>query len=176
MSGFGLFLLMFAALCGLVALIRALAWLTDVREAGGPVAYARQVSGRYVKDNAEQPTAVMSRSENESAPSARPSLGTDGVQASDGRTIPIPTPEQMLDIFKVLREAGVKRDRLAPAWRAAGLPLSNDVWRDAAPPEPPAKAAPDEDDDTMITPFAGRRTKASYYPDDPALEYQAPTA
>jgi hypothetical protein len=34
----------------------------------------------------------------------------------------------------------------------------------------PAQPAEDE----LITPFAGRRTKASYYPDNPELEFRPP--
>lgn len=172
MSQFGLFLLMFAALCGLVALIRALAWLTDVREAGGPRAYLQQRSGRYiVSTNAEQPVSVMSRSDDEDSRLGASVSQTDG-QADRQTAAPAPIGRDiMLDICRDLRAHGYSRDGARVLLRKLGQSLDNNVWSDAAPP---TKAATVEDD-TLITPYAGRRTKASYYPDDPALEYQAPT-
>lgn len=108
---------------------------------------------------------VMSRSEMDAAPSPRPSLQTDGPQTPDRPMMERPTPAQMLDIFRVLRAAGVKREALAPAWRAAGLPLDTNVWALAAPPPSITPA---------ITPIAGRPYDPRAYADDPALAYEEP--
>jgi hypothetical protein len=167
MSDLGLFLLVFAALFCAVLLIRFFAWLTDVRDAGGPIAYFRQASGRYVvSTNASGGAVVMSRSQNTNDGFAASALQTDDRQTTDRRTMPVPTRDQMLDIFKVVRAAGIKRDQLAGAWRAAGLPLDNNVWADAAPAEQPAQ---------HFTPIVGRPTNA-VFESDPDFPYVQPPA
>lgn len=119
--------------------------------------------GLIVNDIEDEAIHVMSRSDVVSPPSAPSSLGTDG--ATDGRTAQPArvNAEQLLTLYKLMREHGIKRDEAASALRVAGLPLSNDVWANAAP-----------DDDVLVTPYAGRRTRASYYPDDPELEFKSP--
>lgn len=97
---------------------------------------------------------------------------TDGPDSPDGQpSVPAmwaPTREQQLTLFRLLREYGVPREKARPALKAAGWVLSNDVWAQAAPPEPePA-------DDLLITPYAGRITRRHYYPGDADMEYQAP--
>lgn len=122
---------------------------------------------RDVNDYADDDTNVMSRSDDNDMRLSPSVSQTDEVQTSDRPMMPKPTPDKMLDIFKVLRAAGIDRDELRGPWRAAGLPLDNNLWAKAKP------AAP-EDDDVLITPYAGRRTKASFYPDEPELEYKPP--
>lgn len=74
---------------------------------------------------------------------------------------------ELLTLYKVLRKYGVPREEIRSALKGVRVPLSNDVWKAAAPAVP-------TDDDVLVTPYAGRRTRASYYPDDPELEFQAP--
>jgi hypothetical protein len=163
MTDLGLFLLMCAAICLLIGAIKFLAWVSDAVErhrAGEPWIEVRPMS----KVSAPPAPVVMSRAAPEPAPSAASSLETDSPPSPDRPMMPVPTEAQMLDVFKVLREAGVKREALRGAWKAAGLPLNNNVWADAAP-----------DDDLTITPYAGRVTRRSYYA-EPELEYQEPPA
>lgn len=128
------------------------------------------ITGDRVNDIDDAAPVVMSRSE-ESAPSSSPSsLQTDETQTADRPMIPKPTPDKMLDIFKVLRAAGVDREELRGPWRAAGLPLDNNVWAKAKP----TALVTEDEDDVLITPWAGRRTSKKFYPDDPDLEYKAP--
>jgi len=95
----------------------------------------------------------------------------DPVEVIDNKTKqPRIKAEQLLTLYKLMRQAGIGRDDAQAAFKASGLPFNNNVWRDA---EPPARAA-QVDDDEFVTPFAGRRTRASYYPDQPELEYQSP--
>jgi hypothetical protein len=108
-----------------------------------------------------RPPEIMSSATPKPMSSPALSLETDAPKAPDRPMMPVPTKEQMLDIFKVLRAAGVSREAIGPAWRAAGLPLNNNLWSDAAPP-----------DDEIVTPYAGRVTKKDYYPDRPDLEYK----
>lgn len=81
--------------------------------------------------------------------------------------------EELLTLFKLMRKAGIGREDAQAACKASGLPFNNNVWRDAAPPSKAVQPA-DENDDELITPYAGRRTRASYYPDQPELEYESP--
>lgn len=88
---------------------------------------------------------------------------------TDGRTPPI-TPElrpASLDTVRELRAHGFTRDAARALLRGLGYSLGNNTWADAAPATP-------ADDDEIITPYAGRRTKASYYPENPELEYVEP--
>lgn len=105
---------------------------------------------------------VMSRSEGDDPETAPSSLQTDSRQTADRPMIPVPTPEKTLDIFRVLRAAGIKRETISAPWRAAGLPFDNNLWTQAAPPEKPVS----------MTPIAGRPTSAEFH--DPDLIYQPP--
>jgi hypothetical protein len=85
---------------------------------------------------------------------------------TDGRTPPI-VPElrpASLDTVRELRAHGFTRDAARALLRREGRSLGNNTWADAAP----------ADDDEIVTPYAGRRTKASYYPENPELEYVEP--
>lgn len=91
---------------------------------------------------------------------------------TDGRT-PMIAPELKsvsLDTVRSLRAHGYTRDDARALLRGLGWSMGNNTWADAAPPAPAA------DDDDHITPYAGRRTKASYYPENPELEYAEPTS
>lgn len=109
-------------------------------------------------------TTVMSRAGEGSLQHAPSAVTADARQTPDRRMIPKPTPEEMLDVFRVLRAAGVDREKLRPSWKAAGLPLDNNLWTQAAP-------LPPEEPQT-ITPIAGRPTDAKFH--DPELSYQPP--
>lgn len=108
----------------------------------------------------ESDTDLMSRAQVDTPPRAPSSLQTDGAQTPDRPMMPVPSQEKMLDIFRALRAAGIKREAVSIPWRAAGLPFDNNLW---------AKAAPD--DEMSVTPIAGRPTPAKFH-DDPELEYQ----
>lgn len=90
------------------------------------------------------------------------SLQTDGPQTPDRPTMAVPNQDKILDIFRVMRAAGLKRDAVSVPWRAAGLPFDNNLW---------AKAAPEEE--MQVTPIAGRPTPAKFE-HDPALAYEPP--
>lgn len=115
--------------------------------------------GLIVNNNEDSAPVVMSRSEQSDYRLSALSLETDELQTADRRTMPVPTREEMLDIFKALRAAGVKRENIAGVWRAAGLPLDTNLWAAAAPP--PAQT---------VTPIAGRPTSAVFDPDFPYVQ------
>lgn len=98
-----------------------------------------------------------------SAPIVAPSLPvsprTDA--SADGRT-PILRPAT-LDICKALRAHKFTRDEARAFLHPLGWSLGNDTW---------AQAQPTEDEDEIITPYAGRSTNRKYYPEEPALEYK----
>lgn len=104
-------------------------------------------------------------------PSRGPSLETDSETDRQTEQTPKIKAEELLTVCKLMRAHGIGREDAQAAFKASGLPFNNNVWRDAAPASKPTQ---EEDDDVLITPYAGRRTKASYYPDDPELEYRAP--
>jgi hypothetical protein len=121
--------------------------------------------GWIVNDTADSAPVTMSSKEKD-APVLALSSKTDAGQTPDRPAPGKPKAEQYLTICRVMREAGINRDVAQAAFKACDLPFNNNVWRDAAPPV--------GDDDVLVTPYAGRRTRASYYPDDPDLEFQAP--
>lgn len=113
---------------------------------------------------------VMSRSE-----PVAPQFPPSSQRTDDGRTETTPqqpkfTEDQLLTFYTELRAHGMKRDRASVALKAMGIPMNNNLWAKAQVPTPP----PAEDDDMHVTPFAGRRTRASFYPDSPDLEYNDP--
>ena len=118
-----------------------------------------------VKPDAPAPAEVTSsgrEQQNAFAPSA---AQTDSPPASDRQPAPAITREQMLDAAKVLRAAGLSREGGRAVFAALGLPLDNNLWAQAAPPEPAEDYA---------TPIAGRPTRREFYQDEPALAYTPP--
>ena len=112
----------------------------------------------------EQPApALMSRVEDDRAPSMPSSLQTDSRQTSDKAMMPVPSRDIMLNTYKLLRKYGIPREEARPVLKAAGLPLDNNLWVDAAPPEP-----------EHLTPIVGRPTSARFDITDPDYPYQAP--
>lgn len=119
--------------------------------------------------NTSRPAAppVMSRESVAPPQIALSSLETDDRKAPDRPTMPVPTRDQMLDIFRVLRASGVGREALRPAWKAAGLLLDNNLWAEAKPADP---------EPVSVTPIAGRPTPATFAEQDPDLAYVPPPA
>lgn len=111
---------------------------------------------------------IMSNSQNEEPATSGLSLRQTVPQTDRPDDRPLPSRAEMLDICSRLRRLGASREEARSILRLARLPLDNNMWAEVSPPET-------DNDDVLITPIAGRRTKASYYPDEPALEYQAPT-
>lgn len=146
--------IMFVLILGVIGLMVAWTRFLDWRA-------ARQ----SVKPSPPAHPVVMSRAPDSAPPSIRPSLQTDGAQTSDRPMIPVPTREEMLDIFRILRAAGVNRETLRGPWRAAGLPLDNNLW---------SQAAAAAEDETRLTPIAGRPTRATFQEADPDLAYKPP--
>lgn len=71
------------------------------------------------------------------------------------RTYP---PEKLLTLYTLLRmPREVKREEARVVLNALGIPLNNNMWRDAAPP---VVVTPLEE--PQITPIAGRATKATF--------------
>lgn len=98
---------------------------------------------------------------------------TDTSTISDNAAAPYP---YLTERAIVVWLAGLKT---ADSWRYSANKIyalvggnRNDVmtWVRSVRGEEPAPPA----DDEVITPYAGRKTKAAYYPDDPLLEYQPP--
>jgi hypothetical protein len=78
------------------------------------------------------------------------------------------TEHQLLTLYSFLRAHGAVRDRAGRVLKEIGIPMNNNLWARAIPP------APVEEDDVMLTPIAGRPTRAAYYESEPALQYQEP--
>lgn len=86
----------------------------------------------------------------------------EAVSSQDGRTDEAPdnwTPsrDDLLTLYKILRAHGVGREEIRPALKAVRVPLSNDLWKQAAPPAPP-----EPHEDSHVTPIAERPTKAAF--------------
>lgn len=146
-----IFIIMAVLIFGALGLMVGWGKFQEWRERRRAVSYSQDSGGDIMSRGASAPLANMASS-----------LQTDNRQTADRPTMPVPTTEEMLNIFRVLRAAGVKRDALRGPWRAARLPLDNNLWTQAAPPEPPT-----------VTPIAGRPTAAQFQ-DDPELTYEAP--
>jgi hypothetical protein len=142
-----------------VLTIGFLAWLE------GRNIVARIRSAR-VNHSAKSAPVVMSRSSESEHHISPSSLQTDSRQTTDSAARALPSRDVMLDTYRLLRKHGMAREEARPMLKALGLPLDNNLWTEAAPPS--------KDDDVLITPYAGRATKRSFYPDEPELEYQAP--
>lgn len=98
---------------------------------------------------------VMSRSE-DSASHEAPSSHRQTVEQTDRPAVAAePSREIMLDMFRLMREYGIPRERARPILKAAGLKLDNNLWTEAAPEE------------EYTTPIANRPTKAVFDPDYP---------
>lgn len=150
-------------------------WLIVLVAAGTMVMVLFKVAvwwGSRVNDYADADADDMSSADAAMPPSRLSSLETDRRADRQTEQPARVSAEQLLTLYQLMRAAGIGREDARAAFKAAGLPLNNDVWSKAAPP--PKVPQPTDDDDTMITPYAGRRTRASYYPEEPELEYRSP--
>lgn len=111
---------------------------------------------------------IMSRTV-ASEPSSPSVSQTDTPSIVVAPAVPEPTRDEMLDAFRVMRAHKMSRETARLLCARLHRKLDNNLWAQAAPPAEP-------EDDDIITPYAGRRTKARYYPDNPELEYAEPTA
>lgn len=111
MSDVGLFLLLLAGLCVVVVVIRFLAWLTDVLEAGGPRAYMQRSAGRYImsrddpQDRPKQPVAapVVATLPEAGQPIATP--GNADNAELPGNVVAGPIPNEARDIIRMQAKA-----------------------------------------------------------------------
>lgn len=169
------------ALCiGGAALLVFLFWLNHVLRTGGKrterktvqappwislgLSYLLGGSGP-VKSLEGGAPAVMSYEEERPPENTLSSQRQTAPQTDRHPTAPSLPRDVMLDIYRLLRAHNVPREKARPALKAAGIPLDNNLWTEAAPPE---------EESEYSTPIAGRTTKATFHPDDPALEYQPP--
>ena len=151
MSDIGVFLLLFACLLIAVGLIRFFSWLTELQEKHGSLGRAGvNTVKRYIA--VERP--VMAR-EDETQPVYLPSaLQTDNRQTTDKPAPAVPSRDVMLNSHKLLRKYGIPREEARLMYKSLGLPLDNNLWADAAPPE-----------DEHRTPIVGRPTSARFETD-----------
>lgn len=126
---------------------------------------------RYVVVNRFEDVApvVTSSEVVEERPSTAVVSQTDSVQTDRQPQTSVPPREVMLDMYRLLRAHGVSREKARPVLKAAGFPLDNNLWAQAAATE----AAPE--DDLPLTPITRRPYDPRlYHKDDPALQYQPP--
>jgi len=109
-----------------------------------------------VNPSQDAASVVMSRSDQESAPSVPSSLQTDSAADRQTANAPAFSRAVMLDTYQLLRRHGVTREEARPVLKALGMGLDNNLWASAATP-----------DDPHITPVAGRSTNAQFDPDYP---------
>lgn len=108
----------------------------------------------------ENGDAVMSRSGDaalQESPSSQRQTALQTDSPSDRQPI---SRDVMLDIYRLLREHNVSRERARPVLKAAGIPLDNNLWTAAL------------EEGAIVTPIAGRVTRANFA--DPDLDYQPP--
>lgn len=111
----------------------------------------------------ERTPEIMSRAP-ASEPSSPSGLKTDGASIVVAPAAPEPSRDEILDACKVMRAHGMSREDARLVFVRLHRKLDNNLWTQAAP----------ADSDELVTPYAGRRTRASYYPDRPDLEYVEP--
>jgi len=161
MSDIGVGLILFVGVLLLVAVIRFLAWLTELQNEHGSLGRAGL---NTVKKYVGPRPSVMSRWEEKGMVDRPSSLETQ--KQTDGQTEPQPRikAEELLTLCKTMRAAGISREDAAAAFKASGLPFNNNVW---------AKAAPVNLAGNYVTPIVGRATNAQFETDRD-FPYQAP--
>lgn len=120
---------------------------------------------RVVSNYQERAPHVMSRSDDDDAPSRPSSPQTDGVQTDRQPAPAVPGRAELLTLYSTMRAAGISREKARTALKAVGLPLDNNLWAEALPAAPA--------DESYVTPIVGRPTSARFET-DPELAYQAP--
>lgn len=151
MSDVGLFLLMCAGLLLLLGVLRFLAWLTELQNEHGSLGRA---SINTVKKYVAVRPHVMSRSAENDTPSRPSSLQTDSAQTPDQTELAAVRRAKLLDTYRPLRKLGMSREDARALLKPWGIPVDNNLWADAAPPE-----------DEHITPIVGRLTSARFETD-----------
>lgn len=145
-----LFLAMMAAVLGVIGLMVGYSKFLDWREQRRATVKSSRI--------------VMSRAVDEEQNNPPSSLRTDSGQPPDGQPPRQMKSEELLTVYKLMRKYNIPREEARAALKAAGLPLGNDVWTDAAPPPP--------EEPPTVTPIAGRPTSAKFHEDEPELQYR----
>jgi len=111
-----------------------------------------------VKPSLEQRFEIMSRTPDPVASEPASDL-RQTVSQTDQTAPAAPKPQPAtLDTCKSLRAHGYTREEARAFLRGVDRTLDNNVWAAAQPPAP-------ADDDLIVTPYAGRVTRKSYYTD-----------
>lgn len=119
---------------------------------------------RRVKRSQKEAPSVMSRAREERPQDQPSSLRQTAPQTDRQPQAPAFSRDVMLDMYKLLRAHDVPREKARPVLKAAGFPLDNNLWTEAAPPE---------EETPYTTPIAGRAT-AAQFETEPDLRYQPP--
>jgi hypothetical protein len=130
--------------------------------------FGRKAITWFVNRLPSTPPVIMSRSALVPATDSASVSQTDS--APDRQTAPEPALPRsaMLDTCKALRVHGFSREEARTLLKPYGIGLDNNLWAAAEP------AKPAEDDDVVLTPYAGRVTRKSYYESEPELKYEPP--
>jgi hypothetical protein len=115
-----------------------------------------------VKSSGDAAPVVMSREQSDTPDEVPSALRQTAPQTDRPPSPPPLSRDVMLDIYKLLREYNVPRERARKVLKAAGIPIDNNLWTQAMPPT--------DDEPAAITPIAGRATRAQFA--DPDLAYQ----
>lgn len=117
-----------------------------------------------VKDLQVSAPVIMSRPSESTPQEAPSSVETRPAQTPDQTVEKAARQKKLLDTYTILKRLGLSRDAARAFLSPWGIPLDNNLWAQV-----PAEPEPEH-----VTPIAGRPTKASYYPDQPDLEFQPP--
>lgn len=143
---------------GLVSAFGPALWRA-FKAAAGPV-NPRRPMYHIVKGSEDRAPVVMSRSEYDAAGSGLSSHRQTELQTDRQPQTAQPSRAELLTLYKTMRAAGIPRETARPALKAVGVPLDNNLWVEAAPPEKPAEQGP-----VHLTPIVGRPTSAKFETD-----------
>lgn len=118
-----------------------------------------------VKHSDDSASHVMSRSEDDDPPYVPSLLQTDDVQTPDQTAMAAARRRKLLDTYRPLRRLGMTRDDARAFLKTWDIPLDNNLWTEAAPPDP--------EDAPHVTPIVGRPTSARFET-DADYPYRAP--
>jgi hypothetical protein len=136
-------------------------WRKSMARGRAQKAARDQLYGYSVNDYQDTPPIVMSRSDTDEARTVTDGR-TDEATDDDPKECPVLRLDRSKEgLLKVLVYNGWSTTDIRAVIKGANDQIS-------------AAVQAVKEDDVLITPYAGRATKRSFYPEEPELEYQAP--
>lgn len=138
----------------------------------GNMVYRKLVKPYIVSSYQDSGTEITSSDDGDAPLSALSVSQTDSRQTDRQTQVQGPSRDKLLTFYAMLREAGISREHARPVLKGVWLPLDNNLWAEAAPPEP--QSEPDPPRVLRVRDNGTEERVIPFYETEPGLRYEAP--